>query len=322
MSSAKTIILMMASLAVASQSFAYDITDAINATLKNNIQLKDSEIKLKTTKLNKFAAATSFLPSIAFQNSNAQTVVDNDSRNYTQNSNTLSISQEIFSGGKGIYSIKSSGFASEAAMISYQNSIDAAVLQTVQDYQGVVSARETYDVSKQNIVTLEAIVKQSEIKLKVGATTITDTLEAKARLAIAVSEKEKSYTSKIKAEEDFKYTTGEVAPQKMQGIDIKPLALPYNPEEFLDEIDNNSPSIKVAEKSLLAQQYQTKVAQSMFFPTVTASATGFDQRVWTSENKRVEISTLNQHSDLSEGDGICTNKKSNIRRSLSIKSKK
>jgi outer membrane protein len=274
----KIIQTIIALLAINESAFGYDITDAINATLQNNTQLKASAISLEGAKLQRFGAATSFLPAISGQITRTESFNDGlKSPNGTPRQNALSISEEIFSGGKGIYGLKASKFISEAALISYQNSIDNAIIQTVQLYETVIALRDQYKVYQQQVELLKKVVNQSEVKLSIGTITRTDMLESKASLAKAIAANEKSYADMRNAEENFKYFTGENPPKDMKNINIKSLTLPSKPEVFLDEIDSNNLSIKVAEKNLLAQKYATKSTKAMMLPTVTGSISAVEQ---------------------------------------------
>lgn len=295
MSSSKIITTFCTLVSISSPAFAYDITDAINATLANNTQLKNSYISLQSAKLNRGAAAANFLPSIAVQSVQSQTYVDGMKAQVgTPTQNALSISEEIFSGGKGIYDLKSSKFSSEAAMIQYQDGIDRAIVQTVQVYENVIASRETYIVSQQNVETLKKIVKQSEVKLAVGAITKTNMLEAQARLAAAISDKEKAYSDMRNAEEGFKYFTGDIAPKSMSDIDISSIIFPKDHDTFLELVEKNSPSIAVADKNFMATKYQTKSTKAMFLPTITASASVVGQNSW---QRDVFGRASKQHSD-------------------------
>jgi outer membrane protein len=280
---------------ISNSAFAYDITDAINATLKNNTQLKESYISLQSAKLNRGAAAANFLPNIAVQTTTSQTYIGGMKAQIgTPGQNVLSVSEEIFSGGKGIYDLKSSRFSSDAAMIQYQDEIDRVIVQTVQVYENVIALRETYNVSQQNVKSLKNIVEQSEVKLSVGAITKTNMLEAQARLAGAMAEKEKAYSDMRNAEEKFKYFTGEIAPKSMSDIDISSIVFPKDQNTFLETVKKNSPSIAAAEKNLMATKYQTRSTKATFLPTVTASASVLGQSSW---QKDIFGRTTKQHSE-------------------------
>ena len=278
MNAVKIVQTIIALLAINESAFGYDITDAINATLTNNTQLKASAISLEGAKLQRFGAATSFLPAIGGQLTRTESFNDGlQSPNGTPRQDSLSISEEIFSGGKGIYNLKASKFSSEGALISYQNSIDNAIIQTVQLYETVIALRDQYKVYQQQVELLKKVVNQSEVKLNIGTITRTDMLESKATLAKAMAANEKSYADMRNAEENFKYFTGANPPKDMKNIDIKNLNLPKNPEVFLDEIESSNLGIKVAEKNLLAQKYVTKSTKAMMLPTVTGSISAVQQ---------------------------------------------
>lgn len=268
-------------LGISQAAHSYDITDAIDSAIKNNTQLKESEIKFQSVKLNGFAAATEFLPKVVIQ-SNASASFSNGIplQGGTPRSDQLVIQEEIFSGGRGIYDLKSTKYSTDAAAIQYQNDINAVVIQTVEAYERVTASRSLYNVAKQNVDSLTKIVKQSEIKLSVGTITKTNLLEAKAKLAGAVSEKERAYSDMRNQEENFKYVTGTDAPAEMSEIDIKDLVLPKNINLFLEEVENNNPNILAADKNLTAKKFSTKSAKSALLPTVTASASIGTQKSW------------------------------------------
>lgn len=272
------------SLLMTQSVFAYDITDAINASLKNNIQLQENALDLKRAEIGRFEAASSFLPQVITQSTTSQTISSGDNlKSGSPRQDVISITEEIFSGGKGIYNLKSAKFASEASAVQYQNNVDAIIIQTVQVYEAVIATREMYNVALQNVEYLKNIVKQSEIKLSFGTITKTDMLEAKAGLASAISNKEKAYSEMKNAEDNFKYITGEIAPEKICEIDITSLVLPKSSEVFFEDVETNSPSILLAEKSLQAMIFKTRAAKTMMLPTITASASLGKQNSWSQD---------------------------------------
>ncbi len=262
-------------------AYGYDITDAINAALQNNTQLKESAINFQSAKLNRFEAATEFLPKVVIRSDSSNSSSNGTSiQSGTPRSDQLIIQQEIFSGGKGIYDLKATKYGTEAAAIQYQNNINAIVIQTVQAYEMVIASRGVYNVTQQNVNFLKKIVKQSEIKLSVGTITKTNFLEAKASLASAVSEQEKAYSDMKNQEENFLYITGTKAPVDMNEIDIKNLILPNNIDLFFEQVENNNQNIIAADKNLNAKTFATRSAKSILFPTVTASASVGTQKSW------------------------------------------
>lgn len=260
---------------------AYDITDAINSSLQNNMQLKNSLIQLQAANLNRSAAVTEFLPQVVAQASDYKTISRGVfQKSGVQRQDQIGISQEIFSGGRGLYNLNASKYISEAAAIQYQSSIDNIIIQTVQVYESVIASREAYNVTLQNVESLKKIEKQSEIKLSVGTITKTNMLEAKARLASAMSEKERAYSDMKNSEENFKYVTGEEAPVQMSEIDISSIALPKDLDVFLETVAQNNQSILASEKNLQAKKFATRSTKTTLLPTVSASAALFKQGAW------------------------------------------
>jgi outer membrane protein len=254
------------------QVSAYDITDAINAAIKNNTHLKGSAIDLEKTKLDRFRAASSFLPNIGVQSSSSKQYSNSSDFKNPSRQDVLSIQEEVFSGGKGIYDLKASAFANEVATIQYQNEIDRTILQVVQSYEQVIAARNLYKTAIQNEEAMRNILKQSEVKLSIGAITRTDMLEAKARLAGAVSAKEKALADMKNTEQSFIYVIGEQAPKDMIDIDIKTLEIPKHFETFLNDVGRQNPSIDMSEKVIRTKSFMVKSAKANLLPTITAKA--------------------------------------------------
>ncbi len=252
--------------------FAYDVTDAINAAIKNNIQLKNSKIKLEETKLGRFKAASSFLPTIGVQSNTSKDYHNGQDILPSQRQDVLSIQEEIFSGGKGIYNLKASAFANEAAMIEYQNKLDGTILQVIQGYEEVIATRNLYSVAIQNEKAMHNILEQSEVKLSIGAITKTDMLGAKARLADAISSKEKLYADMKNAEQNFFYVVGENAPKDMIDVDIAALPVPRDFEGFLGDIERANPSIRISEKIVKVKEFAVRSAKAELLPTVSVGA--------------------------------------------------
>lgn len=268
-------------LSIAQAANAYDITDAIEATLINNTQLKENKINLQSANLQRFSAATEFLPFIAIQ-SNTSSQATNGAliQNGVPRSDQLQISQQIFSGGKGIYDLKSTKYGADAAAVQYQNNVDGMIIQTVQAYEYVIASRQAYIVAQQKVDSLKKIEKQSEIKLSVGTITKTNLLEAKARLATAISEKESIYATMKDSEENFRYVTGDAPPAIMDEMEINTLVLPNNFDLFLEQVEQNNQGIVAAEKNLESKQFATKSAKTKLLPTVSASVSFGRQQQW------------------------------------------
>jgi outer membrane protein len=274
-------IFILAMLGISQMANAYDITDAIDAALKNNTQLKGSEITLQSAKVDRFAAATGFLPTIGFQsNSSSIASLGTTLQNGTPSSNQLTIQQAIFSGGKGVYDLKATKYGLDAAVIQYQNNIDQIVLQAVQAYENVLATREAYTVSEQKVYSLQKIAKQTEVKLAVGTITKTNMLEAKAALAAATSEKATAYSNMKNSEETFRYVTGDTAPAMMHELDITNLVLPSNLDLFLEQVEENNQKIIIADKTLTAKQFATRSAKTTLLPTVSGSISIAEQKSW------------------------------------------
>jgi outer membrane protein len=153
-------------------------------------------------------------------------------------------------------------------------------VQAVQAYTYVIAGREAYLVAQHKVDSLKKIVNQSELKLSVGTITKTNMLEARARLAAAISEKEAAYSNMKDTEENFRYITGDIAPPKMDDINIDKLSLPRSLDFFLEEVERNNQGIVAADKNLIARQFATRSAKTSLLPTVTATAAISNQRYW------------------------------------------
>ncbi len=277
---------------VQSLGHTYDITNAIKATMKNNTNLKEAQINLERYKVNLFAASSSFLPSIG-ASSTSQSTMDDLDLSGKGRTDRITIATEIFSGGEGLFGMRAAALASEAGKVRYKANLNNIIIKTVQAYQTVITARDLYKVAQQNVDNLNKIVKESEIKLSLGTITRPNLLEAQARLAQALSQKEKNFADMKDAEGEFEYVTGEKAPVKLDGLEIKNLSLPKNYEDFILTVEEKNPVIIATTKELKSAQFSTKAAKSALLPTVSAQAQLIrqDSRDFLGRNQEVSGST-------------------------------
>ena len=256
---------------------AYSLKDAVNSTLLNNEQLQVNKKKLDIAILEKPKAATEFLPNInatlnkTFYNpSNPQSFGGQSS--FNKESFGLNIQQDIFTGGSTIAKIAQADANINVAYQNYNRALNKMILNTVQNYQDVLTSRELVKVQQTNVNMAQKSLEKAEITVKTGSETKTSLFLAKANLASMKSNLEDYLVQKTQAESNFQYFAGEEAPKVMEQIDVKKYAKIKNFDEFKVLVNTQNPDLIEVKNMLKASKQGVNLAASELLPSVNLFA--------------------------------------------------
>ena len=253
--------------------YAYDLKDAVDSVLRNNKQLQISQKKLESVILEKKQVITEFLPNI---NLEWAKIFENpsDKMSYYGASSfnteffTLSIKQDIYTGGSTIAKLSVYDAKIESAYQEYNKFRNEIILRTVQSYQNVLTYREITKVHQINVRMAKKSVEKAKINIKSGSETKSVIFLARAHLSSLQSDLADCVLRKNQAYSSFKYFVGEEPPITMKAIEVKKYAKIQNINEFEALVYNQNPSlIKVRSDSKLLKK-EINVLSSALLPRV------------------------------------------------------
>lgn len=257
---------------ICSNAKAYSLNDAVVAVLQNNEKIKAAKKKLEIEILKKPKVMTEFLPSVSAELN--QTFHENRNFNdsskpmkYHQGSLIWSVEQEIYSGGSTIAKMLAADAEINIAYQEYASTLNEVIYQIIQIYQNILTTRELFRTQAQNVEMTSKHVEKAAIAVKSGAETKTSLHYAKANFADMKSRLEDYKVQQKEAEAYFQAYVGEVAPEKMELIDLKKHKVPTL-EAFKVLVSQKNPDILKAKNTLKASRHGISIATAELMPKI------------------------------------------------------
>jgi outer membrane protein len=256
---------------------AYDVNNAIKSAHEQNYQLLAEFESLKAAQMAKPKAWAGFLPTVSINSGIQKNKLQNSAARSVQTkeklqTNQLNVSQPIFNGGETYARVK----AADYSILSSENRFKAVsneiLLNAVQAYETVLTANEILNLNIKNENVLSENLKFTQTRFKHGEVTKTDVLQAEARYASAIADKEKALGDVKSAEALFERITGTSVPSKIDEINIDLVALPKNLDEFMTIALSNNPNLLSSQANANVAKYNVNIAYSKVLPSVNATA--------------------------------------------------
>lgn len=260
----------------ASEAMAFTVHDAMIIAHESNYQVLSEQENLNATRLAKPKAITDFLPtasvSRSYNNINYKNATNLQNDKEQQRSDNLTVIQPIFSGGSGVFGYKTATNQVKSGENRYKSVSNDIALGAVQAYENLLTAREIYNLSVNNENVLKTNLKFTKTRFKHGEVTKTDVLQAEARYANAIAERERANGDVMSAEAVFERTIGTKVPGKMESVEIETVDIPETFESFLKLAMDRNPALLSAKYNSKAFEQNVNGAYSRILPTVDARA--------------------------------------------------
>lgn len=259
-----------------SNANAFTVHDAMLLAYENNYQVLAEQENLNATELAKPRAYADFLPrasvsrsfdNVHFKNTQTTPNVRNQSRN-----DNLTVTQPIFSGGSSYFGVKTAESQVKAGRNRFKSVSDEIALAAVRAYENLLTTREIYNLSVNNEKVLKTNLNFTRTRFKHGEVTKTDVLQAEARYAAAIAEKERSDGNVMSSIATFERIIGFKTPQNMEAIKVDSVDIPDSFEQFLQVALENNPALLTAKFNSKASEQNVNTAYSRIMPTVNATA--------------------------------------------------
>jgi outer membrane protein len=188
----------------------------------------------------------------------------------TSDSAALSVTQPLYTGGLSSAEVR----AAEADIRSGRErlrQVEASVMQSViQAYVDVRRDQQALAIAQENVKVLRRQLDETKARFEVGQLTRTDTAQAQARLAAALSQLSSAQAQLGVSRSNYVavigQSPGDLAPEP-------PLAgLPATVDQAWDAAAKNNPGILTADFAEQAAAARVAVAKSAYRPTLSLSA--------------------------------------------------
>ena len=284
----KTISIALACL-ISTSALATTLSEALVSTYQTNPELISAREKLKITDESMFEAISGFLPKIEYSAKNTYTKRDTKDPNLIQtlsgkstqkvnprittktNQSDISITQNIFNGGRSMMAVQIAKYTIESGRADLINSEQEILLKTIETYLNALQAKQVLEINKENVTFYEkkliAVRQEKEAGIKKSsdlASAEASRADANTKLAKAVGDYEEALAT---------YT-------KMVGIPADNLILgesltkiPASKVELLQASLKNNPNLISLNYKQKAANLNIKSNVAALLPTVNVGST-------------------------------------------------
>ena len=265
---------------------ALTLTEAINASLANNLSIKIENINVNLAEEDYFQTKSNYFPSIALSGSlsendysNITTQSGTTSSNYelSPSSKSITVSQNIFSGFGRIYSSLSSKDMLEVQNLTKLKVEQDITLETIEAYYNVLLAEKTTQSYKDNYESVSERFKATSKEYEVGLASKTDVAQSEAFLNNAKIDLLDSKIQEKNIKNSFHNLTG-IKPDNLVFSEIRE-SIPDTFDEYRENVISNNFAIKIVNSTLDVLNSNIGIARSALYPQVnlTASKTELDE---------------------------------------------
>lgn len=234
----------------------------VNKAINNNLQLSAERKNLESTKQSQNISRSEFLPSITI--TSEQSKIDSSNRtnqsganlsntNLDSESRSISLEQTLFSGFKGLNTLKKTELETKKANLQLIQVEQQTILDTVFAYFDFIYKSKNEEFNISNVNLFERQVEFDNAKLQKGEVTLTDLAQSESSLAGANASLIKAQTELLSSKTNFERVTREKTP------DFKRL----NENIFLDLPDSLKKSLEISNSnniSLLISKLDYEIA--------------------------------------------------------------
>lgn len=262
----------------------WDLQKCVDYAIENNIQIKQSQLDLRTSEVNLNDSRMSSLPSLngsaSLQNSTGRsidpftnTIIDQgvNSQNFS-----LNASLPIFNGFQIMNAKKRDEYSVIASQQAYEDTKNNVTLNVVNFYLTILFNQELLEAARLRQATTEAQLNRVKKQVEIGALPKANELQIKQQLAndelevvraennLAISKLQLKQALQLPADTPMEVAVPEL--EEPQEVVME------SSEQVFQYAVQNQPVVKSAEAQEQSAMYGVKVAQSNYYPSLSFNA--------------------------------------------------
>ncbi len=274
---------LLFSLASFAQTPKWTLQDCLDYAEKNNISLKQTHLQIDQAQVNKMGSKMAYLPnlnansSVSWNSGLTQNFTTGILENQTTfgGSGSLSSNINIFRGFQNHYNYKKTLLEELSAQYQYKDAVKNIQTQIASAYVQILLAKENFENSKQQYEnSLQQKEKVKEL-IKAGVAPKGDLIDAEAQVKndqLKVIQALNSYRlAKLNLAQLLEFPDPEnfKIDETEEKIDLDESLLILPSSELFNLAKQHNYKIKTAETTEKIARYQTKLAQSRLFPSLS-----------------------------------------------------
>lgn len=183
---------------------------------------------------------------------------------------SLTLSQNIFSGGRTLYGTRQAREAVKAGRESLRNAEQSTLLDTVTTYMDVLRNEALVELQEKNVSVLKRELEATEDRFRVGELTRTDVAQGEARLSLAEATYISSQVELVSSRSAYVRIVG----RQPGTLDAPPPLprLPASQAEAMELAVSNNPSLAAVRHAERSAKHAVTVAKGALLPSVSVQA--------------------------------------------------
>ncbi len=264
----------------------WTLRECIDFAIKNNVEIKQQDIKVKAAEVDLSTSKNSRLPdlngsigqSFNFGRSQSYATGTYDQNNSSNTQFSISSNTPIFTGFRIPNQIKADEFTLKAAVEGLEKAKDNMELQIASYYLDILFKKEILNVYKEQAALTEKQVTKTQILVESGKVALSQLYDIKAQLAkdqlnitnadndLQLSLLELAQALNLRSASDFDVETPDFSNTTITGNVLAGL---MTPDEVYQKALNVKPHIREAVYKVESSKYILKVAQAGYWPTLS-----------------------------------------------------
>ena len=276
-------LVLMLSNSALSQSKKWTLQECVDYALKNNISIKQSELNLKATEIDKNATFYSFLPNLNGSASHSWSIgantnpVTNVRENVTTQYSQLGLSSNvvIFNGLQKLNTYRKEKLAIIASQYQLDKMKDDIALNVANAYLQILFTKEALKVQTEQLAFDEKQLNRTQELVNSGTIPKGDLLDAKATVASdkqrLVASENDLFLSKLSLAQLLQF-------DDLQNFDVADAnyepeqseVMVQKPEAIIAKAKQDRVELKIAKSNLEVAEKNIKIAKGGYLPTLSA----------------------------------------------------
>ena len=276
-------LVLMLSNSALSQSKKWTLQECVDYALKNNISIKQSELNLKATEIDKNATFYSFLPNLNGSASHSWSIgantnpVTNVRENVTTQYSQLGLSSNvvIFNGLQKLNTYRKEKLAIIASQYQLDKMKDDIALNVANAYLQILFTKEALKVQTEQLAFDEKQLNRTQELVNSGTIPKGDLLDAKATVASdkqrLVASENDLFLSKLSLAQLLQF-------DDLQNFDVADAnyepeqseVMVQKPEAIIAKAKQDRVELKIAKANLEVAEKNIKIAKGGYLPTLSA----------------------------------------------------
>lgn len=281
------------------------LEEAKDVLLANNLHIKQSELQEKIAKISQQQAYDAFLPNLSIGVNNQNTMGLNfdqitgqliTGNNWTNYANaTASTGIVLFQGFKDINEVRSTKLGVDISKLDTDKLKHELQIQLISLYFQTLINLDLYEASVAQSKLSEQQLKDEEMKIEVGRSTLVDLAQAKNKLAndqLNITNTRNAYQlSLLRLKQLLEFDVEDEIEL------VKPTAELVESVLFHDIFLENDPYLRLVEKRIELGKIGVKIAKSGYYPTLSLNsgyATNYSSRRFSSPFSSTTMPLIDQ----------------------------